>query len=190
MGGTFDPPHIGHLWLAETAWSQLGLERVLFLPVGEPPHKQTGTAVSHRLQMLTLAIHGNAHFFIDETDIHRPPPHTTITLLPLLQAKYPEAELWLILGSDSLRDLTSWVQPQKLIDQCQLAVLPRPNVVIDWHVLETAVPNIRQRTHMLKGPTVDISSTDIRQWTETKQSLRYVLPTAVQEYLEHEQLYT
>jgi nicotinate-nucleotide adenylyltransferase len=93
LGGTFDPPHFGHLWLAETAWEQLRLDKVLFLPVGQPPHKsgEPITAVSHRLTMTRLAIADNSHFEADTTDIDRPPPHAFVpgdrsVLPPLLRA--------------------------------------------------------------------------------------------------------
>ena len=191
LGGTFDPPHMGHLWLAETARAQLGLERVLFLPVGEPPHKEDKmvTAVSHRLAMTQLAIQDNHRFILDTTDCNRPPPHTTVTLLPLIQALYPKAQLWLLIGADSLRDIPTWVEPQHIIHQCRLGVLPRPGVEIDWQVLETAVPHIRAATHWLDGPSVAISSTEIRRWADLGNSLRYLVSAPVGAYIQEHQLY-
>lgn len=191
LGGTFDPPHVGHLWLAETAREQLGLEQVLFVPVGSPPHKQgfPVTAVAHRLNMLHLTIQNNPAFVINQTDIDRPPPHTTATLLPLIQAAYTTAQLWLLVGADSLRDLPLWVEPARVIQQCRLGVLPRPGVVIDWGELETAVPGIRAITDEIDGPTVAISSTEIRGWAAAGHSLRYLLPTAVHEYIQQNGLY-
>lgn len=192
LGGTFDPPHVGHLWLAEVAREQLGLNEVLFLPVGEPPHKEGRriTAVSHRLTMTQLAIQDNPAFALDTTDSDRPPPHTTVTLLPLIQTQYPDAQLWLIIGADSLRDLPTWVEPQRLISQCRLAVLPRPGVEIDWHVLETAVPHIRTITHWLEGPSVALSATQIRHWAEEGRSLRYLIPPTVLAYIQQHRLYS
>ncbi|MCL4262220.1 MAG: nicotinate (nicotinamide) nucleotide adenylyltransferase [Anaerolineae bacterium] len=192
LGGTFDPPHVGHLWLAEVAREQLGLNEVLFLPVGEPPHKEGRriTAVSHRLTMTQLAIQDNLAFALDTTDSDRPPPHTTVTLLPLIQPQYPDAQLWLIIGADSLRDLPTWVEPQRLISQCRLAVLPRPGVEIDWQVLETAVPHIRTITHWLEGPSVALSATQIRHWAEEGRSLRYLIPPAVLAYIQQQRLYS
>lgn len=192
LGGTFDPPHVGHLWLAEAAREQLGLNEVLFLPVGEPPHKEGRriTAVSHRLTMTQLAIQDNPAFALDTTDSDRPPPHTTVTLLPLIQTQYPDAQLWLIIGADSLRDLPTWVEPQRLISQCRLAVLPRPGVEIDWQVLETAVPHIRTITHWLEGPSVALSATQIRHWAEEGRSLRYLIPPTVLAYIQQHRLYS
>jgi nicotinate-nucleotide adenylyltransferase len=191
LGGTFDPPHVGHLWLAEAAREQLGLERVLYLPVGAPPHKEGKrvTAVHHRLAMTQLAIQDNPAFLLDTTDIDRPPPHRTVTLLPTMQAAYPGARLWLLLGADSLADMPKWVQPSRIIEQCRLGVLPRPGVTIDWEVLETAGPHLHAATDWLDGPSVAISSTEIRQWAAAGRSLRYLLPTAVIEYIQQHGLY-
>lgn len=191
LGGTFDPPHWGHLWLAELARVQLGLKKVLFLPVGDPVHKQGRviTAVSHRLQMVSLAIQKNPNFALDTTDCNRPAPHTTVSLLPLLQQAYPKAQFWLLVGADSLRDLPTWVEPQRLIQHCRLAVLPRPGVEINWRDLETAVPGIKTAVDLLDGPTLSISATAIRNWVKNGQEPTYLLPTAVSHYIQKHQLY-
>lgn len=191
LGGTFDPPHWGHLWLAELARQQLGLDRVLFLPVGQPPHKAGWkiTAVSHRLHMVSLAIQNNPHFVLDTTDCDRPAPHSTVTLLPLLQAAQPHACFWLLLGGDSLRDLPTWTDPARLITQCRLAVLPRPEAIIEWARLETAVPGIQTAVDWLSGPTLSLSATAIRAWLRQGHMATYLLPTAVASYITEHQLY-
>lgn len=191
LGGTFDPPHVGHLWLGETAREQLGLDKVLFLPVGEPPHKQgkSVSAVFHRLAMTQLAMANNPCFSLDTTDIDRPPPHSTVSLIPHLCVRYPSAQLWLLIGSDSLRDFPTWHDPQLLIQQCRLAVLPRPGVVIDWQKLETAVPGITALVDMLGGPLVALSSTEVRSWIKTGRSLRYLVPPEVLAYIQTQGLY-
>ena len=192
LGGTFDPPHIGHLWLGETAQDQLGLDEVWFLPVGEPPHKESGktTAVSHRYQMIQLAIHGFPTFSVNRTDMDRPAPHTTISLLAILRETHPDTQFWLIIGADSLRDLPTWVAPCELIAHCRLAVLDRPGVIIDWGLLDTAVPGVHAAVDWLHGPIVDISSTAIRQWARTGRSLRVLVETAVLDYIQENKLYT
>jgi nicotinate-nucleotide adenylyltransferase len=191
LGGTFDPPHWGHLWLAETARVQLNLDKVLFLPVGEPVHKleQQITAVPHRLQMVSLAIQNNPNFFLDTTDCDRGGPHTTATLLPLLRQADPQAKFWLLIGGDSLRDLPTWRQPEQLIQLCRLAVLPRPGGKIDWELLDTAVPGSKAAVDMLSGPTLSISATAIRNWVRQGHEPSYLLPTAVSEYIRQNQLY-
>ena len=191
LGGTFDPPHWGHLWLAELAQVQLGLDKVLFLPVGQPPHKSGRqiTAVSHRLQMVSLAIQDNQHFLLDTTDCQRPPPHSTVSLLPLLGQTYSEAQFWLLLGGDSLRDLPTWIEPTRLITLCRLAVLPRPGAAIDWEQLEEHLPQIQTAVDILTGPTLSLSATAIRAWLKAGHTPKYLLPTAVLDYIEQHQLY-
>ena len=191
LGGTFDPPHLGHLWLAETAQEQLGLTEVVFLPVGEPPHKhgRSVTHASHRLHMLELTLQDTL-FAINLLDAHRPPPHTTVTLLPLLKAMQPDAAFCWLIGADSLRDLPTWHEPQAIITQCRLGVLPRPGVEIDWEELETAVPGINAAVDWLSGPTLSLSSTVLRQWIRAGHSVERFVGTAVACYIQQHTLYT
>lgn len=191
LGGTFDPPHLGHLWLAEAARQILKLDKVLFLPAGQPPHKSNDpvTAVHHRQQMTALAIGDNDHFLLDMTDAERPSPHYTSTLLPLIKQSYPESELWLVIGSDSLRDLPFWHEPQKVITQCRLAVLPRPGAAVDWVWLSLNVPGVDRVLDTLNGPTIDISSTAIRQWLAGGRHPRYLIPPAILTYIQEQKLY-
>ncbi|MCB9420691.1 MAG: nicotinate (nicotinamide) nucleotide adenylyltransferase [Ardenticatenaceae bacterium] len=192
LGGTFDPPHLGHLWVAETAREQLALDQMLFLPVGEPPHKQdrSVTAVAHRLAMTKLAIATNPDFVLDTTDMDRPLPHTTHTLLPLLHQAYPDSQLWFLIGADSLHDFPTWEQPEQIITQCRLAVYPRPGVMIDWPKLETAVPGIETAVDLIKGPIMSISSSGIRNWRRQGHSVCYLVTTDVLNYIEANKLYT
>lgn len=191
LGGTFDPPHIGHLLLAQTALEELGLERVLFVPAGQPVHKE-GNAVSeahHRVTMTRLAVAGSPAFVVDTTDVDRAEPHTTATLLPLLKGCYPGRQLWLLIGGDSLRDFAAWYRPQEVIAQAPLAVLARPDAIVNWPELEAAVPGVRDAVTFLNGPAVAVSSTQLRRWTAAGRSLRYVVPDAVWAYVQRAGLY-
>ena len=190
LGGTFDPPHIGHLILAETARSQLGLERVLFLPVGQPTHKTSLTPAAHRVAMTALAIAGNPCFELDLTDSERPPPHYTVDLLPLLQKRWPDGELWLLLGGDSLRDLPTWHRPAELMERVRFAVLDRPGAEIDWVTLSLALPGLANRVRMLQGASVDLSSTFLRQILSTGGRARYLVPDPVLAYIASHTLYS
>lgn len=192
FGGTFDPPHIGHLILAETVRVNLQLDRVLFLPVGDPPHKngQVISPAQHRIAMVQLAIADHPAFVVDTTDVDRPPPHYTATLLPLLQQTHPQDELWLVLGSDSLRDLPEWYDADQVLCQARLAVLERPGIVINWPILEAALPGLRQRLDWLEGPSVMVSGTMLRGFAAANRSLRYLVPETVQTYLTTHQLYS
>ena len=191
LGGTFDPPHLGHVALAATAWEQLALDVVLFLPVGDPPHKQEQvvTAVSHRINMVQAAIAGHPHYTLDESDIHRPRPHSTVTLLPLLRQQYPDADFWLIIGADSLRDLPTWHDPNEIVAQCRLAVLARPSVVLDWERLQTAVSGLQTAVDFLDPPHFRISSTDIRQRVRAGADICELVETAVYDYIYDHNLY-
>lgn len=191
LGGTFDPPHIGHLILGEWAREQLQLEMVLFLPAGQPPHKREEPVSSarHRLSMTQLAVQDNESFISSRIDVERPPPHYTSSLRPLLEERFPERVLWLLIGGDSLRDLPSWHEPQRIVREWRMAVLPRPGAEYDWSELEETVPGVREACMILDGPSVAVSSTQIRRWSASRHSLRYVLPQAVLEYVERHNLY-
>lgn len=191
LGGTFDPPHVGHLLLAQTALEQLGLERVLFVPAGQPVHKEDNavSAAHHRVTMTRLALARSPAFVVDTTDVERPEPHTTATLLPLLRAQYPGRQLWLLIGGDSLRDFATWYRPQEIIAQAPLAVLARPDAVVSWPELEAAVPGIRSAVTFLDGPSVAVSSTQIRRWAAAGRSLRYVVADPVVAYIRRAGLY-
>lgn len=190
MCGTFDPPHRGHLDMAHQAMEQLGLNKVHFLPVGQPTHKTTLTAAEHRINMTQLAIAEHEFFQLDRTDVNRPGPHYTATLLPLLQTTYKEALLWLIIGGDSMRDFLSWHEPQKIVQSgCRLAVYERPGVHIDWPTLEATLPGLRAIVTLLTGPLVDISSTAVRAKAAAGEPLPDLVPAAVRNYIKEHQLY-
>jgi nicotinate-nucleotide adenylyltransferase len=191
LGGTFDPPHLGHLLLAEVARDALHLDQVLFLPAGHPPHKpgRPISPLSDRLAMTQLAIADNPFFALDSSDADRPPPHYSYTLLPLLRQRYPAAGMWWIIGGDSLRDFPSWREPQQIIGQCRLAVLPRPGATFEWELLEAAVPGIEAAVDLLAGPSVAIAGTEIRQRLAAGRSARYLTPPAVLAYINQHRLY-
>ena len=191
LGGTFDPPHFGHLLLAETGREQLGLSKVIFVPAGQPVHKpeRPVSPAGQRMEMTRRAIAGNPHFLLDSTDVDRPPPHYTATLLPLLRDKYAATDCWLLLGGDSLRDLLSWHRPETILAHCRLAVLPRPGARLDWAGLAAALPALPEAVTMLDGPVISISATKIRERAAAGRSLRYLVPPAVLSFIEAHDLY-
>jgi nicotinate-nucleotide adenylyltransferase len=140
--------------------------------------------------MTALAVDGSSHFLLDKTDTERPSPHYTSTLLPLIQQAYPKSQLWLLIGSDSLRDLPFWHEPQKVITQCRLAVLPRPGVAVDWVWLSLYVPGVDRVVDMLNGPVIDISSTAIRDWLAAGHQPHYLISSLVLNYIQAQSLYT
>ena len=191
LGGAFDPPHVGHLILGETARQQCTLDRVLFLPTGQPPHKQEQivTPGHHRLEMTRLAVADHESFATSTIDMDRPPPHYTSSLRPILAKAYPSAHLILVVGGDSLSDLPAWHEPQSILRHWEIAVLPRPGIELDWNQLEESVPGIRAATTILDGPSVAISSTQIRRWVRAGCSLRYLMPTRAARYIMENGLY-
>ena len=190
LGGTFDPPHNGHLLLARAAYEQLELDRVLFMPVGDPTHKSRAdlTRVSDRVAMTVLATHEEAEFQLDLTDALRPEPHYTVMLLPLLLSQYKNTEFWLVMGGDSLRDLHKWHLPDALLTMCRFAVLPRPGAELEWGTLQERFPNIRERVDLLGGETLELSSTWLRgNWASAES--QFHVPPAVSAYITHHHLY-
>ena len=128
-GGTFDPPHLGHLVLAESAADSLQIDRVLFVPASSPPHKDRSAIRSpaeDRFRMVELAIADNPRFAVSRLDMDRPGPHYSVDLLRLVREQHPHAELFFLIGGDSLRDLPAWSRPDELITLTTLAVMRRP----------------------------------------------------------------
>ena len=192
LGGSFDPPHIGHLILAEEARDQLDLSVVFLVPAGQPPHKmdRAMTPVADRVAMTELAIAGNPAFRLSRVDADRPGPHYTIDLVRLVREQLPEdAELFFLMGFDSLRDLPTWREPARLIRSVQLVALTRPDVPIDWESLEASLPGVRERVTLLDMPELEIASNDIRRRVREGRSIRYMVPDAVREYIEAQGLY-
>lgn len=189
MCGTFDPPHIGHLILAQTALAELGLDQVLFLPVGDPTHKSTGTPADHRINMTALAIAGNKSFALDTTDATRKAPHYTSSLLPLLAQAFPNSTLWLLIGGDSLSTFPTWHHPAEILQFCRLAVLNRPGYKPDLNHIDHEVPGVSDKIDWLHGPTIHLSSSWLRQEISKQNSMRYFLPAEVEAYARTHQLY-
>jgi len=186
LGGSFDPPHRGHLALAGAAWQQLRLDKVLWAPAGQPPHKREQTPIHHRLAMTQLAIAGRPPFILCRLDLERPGPHYTADLLDLLRAQYGRrAAFWFLLGADSLRDLAGWHAPERILSACRLAVYPRPGVQVDWKSLEQLVPGVANRLDWLEGPAIKLSSSLIRQGLPPGKQV----PPAVRRYIQTHQLY-
>jgi nicotinate-nucleotide adenylyltransferase len=193
LGGTFDPPHIGHLILAEEARLALGLGQVLFVPAGAPWRKagQELSPREDRLAMVRLGVGDNPHFAVSALEIEREgPSYTAETLAALREKLVADSEIFCILGQDSLADLPNWWQPQRIISLARLAVAARTA----WEpaqadALEREVPGISQRLVWLDMPRIDISSTAVRERVRRGLSIRYWVPPAVEEYISRHGLY-
>jgi nicotinate-nucleotide adenylyltransferase len=192
IGGTFDPIHIGHLILAEGAHDVLQLERVFFVPAGQPPHKRSLriTASQHRLQMVRLAIEGNGCFAISRVDLDRAGPSYTVDTIRLLQEAWgPDTRIHFLIGGDSLSELPTWHQPERLIEICQVVAVPRPGYEPDLEALDHEIPGAADRVQVLRTPLVDLSATAIRDRVRNGRSIRYLVPQAVEQYIYRHRLY-
>jgi nicotinate-nucleotide adenylyltransferase len=186
FGGTFDPPHVGHLILASEARYQLALTRMLWVPAADPPHK-TGdviTPLEQRLDMLQLAVAGDETFEISRLDIDRPGPHYTLDTLRAARAAFPGSQIILVIGGDSLRDLPAWHQPAEVVGACdEIGVMRRPRDVIDLTSLEHLLPGLSVKLHFVDAPLLDIASSEIRQRVSRQLPFKYYVPQAVHDYI-------
>lgn len=191
FGGTFNPPHIGHMIMAETATDTLALDEVYFVPAADPPHKvgMPRASVEDRVKMVQLAIAGNPRFYLSRVDVDRPGPHYTIDTISIFQQQHPGADLYFLMGSDSLRDLLNWRDPDVLVERCKIVVMSRPVVPPDMDILYAELPRLRENLIAINSPEVDISSTNIVARVRSGKSVRYRVPDEVLEYIEKHGLY-
>lgn len=192
MGGTFDPIHVGHLAVAEEAREALGLDRILFVPAGQPPHKLPGSVsrVGDRVAMVRLAIAGNAAFELSMAEVDRQGPSFTVDTVEALARANPGAGLQLILSAETFAELPTWHEPDRLFAAARMAVVPRegyPAPDPGW--LSSAFPGREDRVDYLEGPRLGLSSTALRTRVEAGRSIRYLVPAAVADYIAEHQLY-
>lgn len=191
LGGTYDPPHFGHLAAAEEARHRLGLRRVLWVPAGSPPHKakQGVTPAHHRVAMLRLAVSGNPVFEVSEIEQQRAGPSYTVDTLALLRAEHPAHELVFLLGSDEFAVLRTWREAHVLPELARLGVMVRAGVRLDAERVEEELPSVRSRYELVPVPDLPISSAGLRARIRSGLPIRYLVPDAVREYIEREGLY-
>jgi nicotinate-nucleotide adenylyltransferase len=203
LGGTFDPPHYGHLLLADTARVQLKLDRVLFAPAGQPPHKpeELPSSITHRVALVQLALADVAEpaFELSRVDLDRTGPHYTADTLLILSEQYSDAELWFLIGGDSLSELPNWRAPSRIIELARLGVLPRPGYRSDLETITDRLEScngesptqveLAERIDWLAGPALDISSSALRERSQHSLPLRFLVPPTVEAYIETHQLY-
>ncbi len=181
FGGTFDPPHYGHLILAQTAAEQLNLDHVLWVPAGLNPLKagKNITSVAQRLRLVGAAISNNDMFSLCTVDTERPAPHYTIDTLRIIQTQYPNAELVFLMGGDSLASFARWRAPDEIINVAQLGVMRRPDDDIPLAALTELLPALEQRLSWIDAPLIEISATNLRRRTAQNKTIRYYVPELV-----------
>jgi len=193
IGGTFDPIHMGHLIIAEEARTRLGLSRIVFIPAGRPPHKldQEIADPERRLEMIRLAVSGNAHFSVSRVDVDRSGPCYSLDTVRLLRDAWGiDVDIYFLIGTDSLVELPTWHQPQRLIRLCHVVVVGRPGYRADLDELDRLLPGTASLIQLLHTPTLDISSTEIKRRVREGRSIRYLVPASVERYIYDHCLYT
>ena len=192
FGGTFDPPHIGHLILASEARSQLRLDLLLWMLTPTPPHKlrQKITSLDQRREMVERAIAGETAFELSLLEAERPGPHYTLDTVRLVAERFPGADVVLLIGGDSLRDLPTWHRPTELVSACkQIGVMQRPHNPPDLTALEKTLPGLGKKLRFVQAPLLEIASSEIRKRARNGKPYKYYLREAVFEYIMRQGLY-
>lgn len=194
MGGTFDPIHNGHLKLAECARRQLSLETILFLPSGNPPHKQhrlDGATDVQRLDMVQLAIRGCPYFSLDAEEMLRGGLTYTRDTIVRMKKREPETEFYFIIGGDSLMTFDTWYHPDTICENCVLVATGRDDLASE--TIQRKMNELKEtfgaRIVLLDLPKMQISSTDLRRRCRDHESIRGLVPDAVMEYIEENRIY-
>ena len=185
FGGSFDPPHIGHLIIAELARAELRLDQVIFVPAFVPPHKEgshASTAID-RLKMTALAATGHAAFRVSDIEIRRKGVSYTVDTVRAFKRRYRTATLFLIIGGDSLAQFLSWRAPDEIMSKVSLVVYHRSGFRPKLGGLA------KGKIHFVRGPLLEISSTEIRKRIAAGKSIRYLVTDPVRAYIARRRLY-
>ncbi|MCX6013165.1 MAG: nicotinate-nucleotide adenylyltransferase [Chloroflexi bacterium] len=192
FGGTFDPVHMGHLIVAEEVRIRLKLSVIVFLPAGQPWMKRDRviTEGDLRLEMIRLAICTNPYFQVSTIELERSGPTYSIDTIRVLKQHYGDVGLYFILGQDSLAEMYKWKAPEELIETCTIVGVARPNgKVFNPAALEQRVHGGTKKIILLGKPLLDISSTQIRERVTLDESIRYLVPDPVADYIKKKKLY-
>lgn len=189
MGGTFNPIHNAHLLIAEMAREEYRLDRVIFITDGNPPHKSANVTAKQRFEMTHIAIADNSAFEEDDFEINRSEKSYTVNTLGYLKEKYPNDDLFFIIGEDSLNDFDKWYKPDKILEMCSLLVFPRKSLKSLTETIKVVKEKMNGRIFPISAPVFRISSTDIRNRVKNGQTVRYMLPENVRDYITKYHLY-
>jgi nicotinate-nucleotide adenylyltransferase len=183
LGGVFDPPHVGHLVIAQEAWWRLGLDRVLLVPAGSPPDRPAATyAAADRLRMLRRAVEGHPGLAVSRAEIDRPGPSFTVDTLQAVADEHPGAALWFVLGADRLEGFAGWHRPERILELARLAVVPRNGVSAEdvVRIGDRVAPGA---VDVVDAPEIRVSSTMLRERIAAGAPLRYLVPPGVEALL-------
>jgi nicotinate-nucleotide adenylyltransferase len=195
MGGTFDPIHYGHLFIAECSRHKFNLESVLFIPAGEPVHKHRNDIVDavHRLEMTRLAVHSNPFFSVSDIEVKRSGPTYTVDTLEYLNQEAGEsADFFFITGADAIIEILTWKDVARVFELCRFIAVTRPSYSYEKMngVLSGLDPDFQCKIHIHETSGIMVSSTEIRQHAAKGEPVRYLLPEAVEAYIQTNALYT
>lgn len=194
FGGTFDPPHLAHLKIARLVQKRFKLDQIIFVPAGQPPHKDaTGASKRDRWMMTQLAFSGQPGFSVSDFEIKQTSPSYSITTLRYFRKQFENDELFFIVGLDSLLELRTWHQPEKILKLADLIVVHRPGVSrlpVDRIVTDLSLSEFKRAIHYLKIRGSNISSTKIRNLVAGNQPFQNLVPRAVAEYITQKNLYS
>ena len=191
FGGTFDPPHTGHIELAKRVLDDFDLSKIIFIPAGNPPHKQEKkkTDKTHRYEMVKLAIQGFSQFEVSDFDVKNEKPNYSYITIDHFKKEYPNDEIFFIIGADSLRDLPLWMNYKTLLTMCTFIVVPRPGVERQDYFVKYALDDPKPRLLFLEDFAYDLSSTELRNKLAKGTAVDTDLPDGVKEYIEKNKLY-
>ena len=191
LGGAFNPPHIGHLVCAQEALAQLELEKMLFVPVGQAPHREIehDPGPDARLRMCELAIEGNERFELSRVELDRSGPSYTSDTLRQLHEEHPDDELVLVLGSDQASNLSRWHEPEAVLELATVAVVERTGTHREAVAVKIASIKGSHRVRFFHIPAIGVSSTLVRNRALQDKPIRYLVPEKVAEYIEENGLY-
>ncbi len=191
FGGTFNPPHLGHLICAQEAYLQLGLDRVLLMPARMPPHKTVDEepGPEHRLELCRLAVNGDQRFAVSDLEMKRDGPSYTVDTLEELHSQDPDTEMFLIVGGDVAAGLPQWHEPERVLSLATLAIAKRRGT--PRASIEEALGTLRggDRACFFRMPRVAFSSTMVRDRVRSGQPIRYIVPDGVDNYINEHELY-
>ncbi len=191
LGGTFDPIHFGHLLIGEVLGEELSLDTVLLVPAESPPHKPTQpvTPAHHRKRMCELAASDNPRFSVSDLDLNGSRQSYTVDLLDRAAATYPNAALYFLMGTDSLRDLPTWYHTERIAQLARIGAANRPGFKFDLATLVEKLPHFRDRVELVHAPGLQVSATELRERIRTGRSIRYLTPDSVRCYIVERGLY-
>ena len=192
FGGTFDPPHVAHLILADEARYQLDLSSILWVLTPNSPLKYDRdiSPWEERYELLYAAVKDDPGFQISRVDIDRPAPHFTYETLRIINQEFPDQEIVFLMGGDSLRDILKWKKPQEIFAVCtEIGVMRRPGIEIDLDLVEGEIPDFQEKIVWVEAPLLDISGSAIRNRLRTGKPVRYLLPPAVHQIIKAKQYY-